>query len=128
MTVELPREPIHSPFGAAQREEPSMNVRQNRHPADLLADTRAEIKALQKRENDLRRQLVESGDFTGAEWKAQIVNRTQERLDCGAVIKHFGKTVLQPFLKTLKFDQIYLKRRKQARLADLQTQLKQADE
>ena len=99
-------------FASQRREEPSMNARQNRHPADLLADTRAEIKALQKRENELRQQLIESGDFIGAEWKAQIVNRTQERLDCGAVIEHFGKTALQPFLKTLKFDQVYLKRRK----------------
>jgi len=89
-----------------------VNARQNRHPADLLADTRAEIKALQKREDDLRRQLIESGDLIGAEWKAQIVNRTQERLDCGAVIKHFGKTALQPFFKMLEFDQVYLKRRK----------------
>ena len=89
-----------------------MNARQNRHPADLLADTRAEIKALQKRENELRQQLIESGDLIGAEWKAQIVNRIQGRLDCSAVIKHFGKTALQPFLKMLEFDQVYLKRRK----------------
>ena len=99
-------------LASQRREEPSMNTRQNRHPADLLADTRAEIKALQKREDDLRRQLVESGDLTGAEWKAQIVNRTQKRLDCDALIKHFGKTALQPFFKTLEFDQVYLKRRK----------------
>jgi hypothetical protein len=78
----------------------------------LLADTRAEIKTLQKREDELRRQLIESGDLTGSEWKAQIVNRTQERLDCGAVIKHFGKSALQPFLKMLAFDQVYLRRRK----------------
>ena len=89
-----------------------LHARQNRHPADLLADTRAELKALQKREDALRRQLVESDDLTGAEWKALIVNRTQERLDCGAAIKHFGKTALQPFLKRLEFEQVYLKRRK----------------
>jgi hypothetical protein len=70
------------------------------------------MKVLQKREDELRRQLVESGDLTGAEWKALIVNRTQERLDCGAVIKHFGKTALRPFFKLLEFDQVYLKRRK----------------
>jgi hypothetical protein len=99
-------------LASQRRDEPSMSARQNRHPADLLADTRAEIKALQKREDNLRRQLVESGDLTGAEWKAQIVNRTQERLECSAVIKHFGKAALQPFLKTLEFDQVYLKRRK----------------
>jgi hypothetical protein len=39
----------------------------NRHPADLLADTRAELKALQKREDELRRQLVASDDLIGAE-------------------------------------------------------------
>ena len=99
-------------LASQRREEPSMHARQNRHPADQLADVRAEIRALQQREDELRRQLVESGDLTGAEWKAQIVNRTQERLDCDAVIKHFGKTALQPFLKRLEFEQVYLKRRK----------------
>jgi hypothetical protein len=39
---------------------------------------------------ELRQQLIESGDLTGSEWKAQIVNRTQERLDCSAVIAHLA--------------------------------------
>ena len=44
-----------------------MDTRQNRHPVDLLADTRAEMKVLQKREDELRRQLVASDDLIGAE-------------------------------------------------------------
>jgi hypothetical protein len=88
-----------------------MKTRTNRHPADALADVREEIKALQQREDVLRQELLASDDRIGTEWEATIHSRAQERLDTGAVIKHFGKSTLRPFFKRIEFAQIYLKRR-----------------
>jgi hypothetical protein len=72
----------------------------NRHPADALADVRAEIKQLEIREAELRNELLaDSADRRGVEWEAVIKNRSQDRVDAKAAIKHFGEDVLRPFFE-----------------------------
>lgn len=85
----------------------------NRHPADALFDVRAEIKILKAREEKLRVQLLApDADRVGAEWEAQINHQERERLDSKAVVEHFGREALRPFLKTGEVDVLRLKPRK----------------
>ena len=84
----------------------------NRHPADALADVRAEIKMLETREEKLRQQLIAGDDRVGVDWQATVLSRTHERLDVDALLKHFGREALVPFFKSVSFAQVYLKRRK----------------
>jgi len=54
----------------------------NRHPADRLAEVRAEIAALQAEEDGLRRELLRAGaSLVGVEHVARIDEGTQRRLD-----------------------------------------------
>lgn len=82
----------------------------NRHPADLLADVRAEIKQLQIQEAELRNELLhaEASDRSGIQWIAQVCNVTQERLDAKAAIRHFGDAI-RPFLTSSTMQQVRLK-------------------
>jgi hypothetical protein len=84
----------------------------NRHPADLLADVRAEIKQLEIQEAELRDQLLaDDADRSGVQWEAVIRTYSQERLDTKAVIKHFGAAI-SPCLKQVEFEAVTLRRRK----------------
>ena len=65
----------------------------NHHPADELADVRAEIKQLQIREAELRSELLADGaDRCGVQWEAVIQDRSQDLLDVKAAVAHFGKS------------------------------------
>ncbi len=84
----------------------------NRHAADALADVRSEIKQLQKREEELRDELLQHGaNRVGDDWEATVRHCEIERLDTAAVIKHFGKAVLRQFFTDIAFDAVYLKKR-----------------
>jgi hypothetical protein len=65
----------------------------NRHPADELADVRAEIKQLQIREAELRIELMTS-DRHGVQWTAIVETKNYERLDTKAVIEHLGREAM----------------------------------
>ena len=84
----------------------------NRHPADELADVRADIKQLELREEELRRALLADGaDRLGVQWEAAIQDRAQERLDAKAAIEHFGTAAMKPFLRKIEFRVVKLKYR-----------------
>lgn len=73
----------------------------NRHPADALADVRAEIKQLKIREAELRHELLKAheSDRRGVHWRARVRNITLEHLDAKAAIKHFGQEAMNPFMR-----------------------------
>jgi hypothetical protein len=82
----------------------------NRHPADALADVRAEIKQLQIQEAELRNELLQAdADRRGLEWEAWVWNCNQERLNIKAVKEHFGDAI-KPFLRPSKIQNVRLRR------------------
>jgi hypothetical protein len=75
-----------------------MEVRHNRHPADELADVRAEIRAAQVREAELRAVLLDGAcGREGADFVARVAILKQARLDIEAAKKHLG-AALKPFM------------------------------
>jgi hypothetical protein len=78
-----------------------MSFPSNIHPADELFALRAQIKALQDRESELRDALMETNDAgrEGAEYRAFIIPSTRETLDKAAITLALGKDVIEPFLK-----------------------------
>jgi hypothetical protein len=81
----------------------------NRHPADALADVRAEIKQLKIQEAELRNELLAVGaNLCGVQWEAFIKDRSQERLDVKAAVKHFGREAMRPFMKKVKATEVRL--------------------
>jgi hypothetical protein len=88
----------------------------NRHPADELADVRAELKALQAREAELRAVLLKEGaDREGVGYVAQAFTHKQARLDVGAVKEHFGAAVLEPFMVAQEVRQVRLSAKEESR-------------
>jgi hypothetical protein len=74
-------------------------VKTNRHPADELADIRAQIVCLKARENELRHALLSDGvNLRGDEWRATVRLQSRECLDVAAVKQYFGEETLKPFL------------------------------
>jgi hypothetical protein len=85
----------------------------NRHPADQLADVRAEIKALETREQQLRGQLLATAhDRIGDEWVAEVQNCEQRRLDAQACIRRFGTAALAPYFSITRFPVVKLRPRR----------------
>jgi hypothetical protein len=85
----------------------------NRHPADLLADTRAEIKQLEIQEAELRQQLLaDDADRCGVQWEAAVRNYNQDRIDTKALIEHFGHAAIAPFFRQVEVRALTLRRRK----------------
>jgi hypothetical protein len=83
----------------------------NHHPADELADVRAEIKQLQIREAELRSELLADGaDRCGVQWEAVIKDYSQDRINAKAAIAHFGREALRPFMKQVKATEVRLTR------------------
>jgi hypothetical protein len=75
-------------------------VPRNRHPADELADTRAQIRALERRETELRRIIIGNPDQRdGEEFKASVGERPCERADLKALKRDLGLNVLRPYLR-----------------------------
>jgi hypothetical protein len=85
----------------------------NRHPADLLADTRAEIKQLEIQEAELRQHLLTNGaDRRGVQWEVAVRKYDQDRIDTKALVEHFGHAAIAPFLKQVEVQALMLRRRK----------------
>ena len=81
----------------------------NIHPADEMQALRAQIKALQDRESQLRDVLLAANDAgrEGAAYRAFVMVSTRETLDKNAITAALGKDVVEPFMqksemKTLK--------------------------
>jgi hypothetical protein len=70
----------------------------NRHPADELADTRAEMRRLEGREEELRAYLLEHpDDRIGDEHVASVGEQQRKRIDLKALADEIGLSVLQRF-------------------------------
>lgn len=73
----------------------------NRHPVDDLHDVREQLGILKRRERELREEVLDNpDDLEGDECAAQIREHSYETLDIEAVIAHFGRERLRPFLIT----------------------------
>jgi hypothetical protein len=72
-------------------------LRRNRHAADELAEVRAEIRALEARQEELRQTLIaaEPEDRIGAAYGAEVYTTETARLDRKALTKRFGADVLE---------------------------------
>jgi len=76
----------------------------NIHPADELADIRAEQKRLEKRADELRDQLLADGaDLKGDVYTAVLVPGVRETLDRKAITEAFGEAAVKPFIKSTSF-------------------------
>ncbi|CUU13823.1 hypothetical protein CDS [Bradyrhizobium sp.] len=72
----------------------------NRHPVDLLADIRAEIKTLRHREELLRAEVLDHPeDLAGDEHDAMICETMVERVDLELMKRELGLLFLRPFLR-----------------------------
>ena len=82
----------------------------NRHPADELADVRAEIKQLQIREAELRHELLNGADPYGVQWQPSVWSKINKTLDSRRVIAHFGQDAMRPFFREIAVRAVHLKR------------------
>jgi hypothetical protein len=73
-------------------------VMQNRHPADELADIRADIKRLEGREQELRAYLLEHpNDRVGIEHIVTFGEQRRKHVDLRALADEIGASLLQRF-------------------------------
>jgi hypothetical protein len=87
-------------------------LKTNSHPADRLAETREQIKALKAKEKALRQELIASPqDRSGAEWVASITQKSSDRYDLPAIVRHFGTAALQQFKSSTSTTFVRLKRK-----------------
>jgi hypothetical protein len=84
-------------------------ITSNRHPADELAGTRAQLRELKERESELRAELLErrGEDLLGETFAAVPCVQVRESLDIAAAKKRLGKA-LRPFLSKRSITQIRL--------------------
>jgi hypothetical protein len=81
----------------------------NRHPADELADVRAQIRSLQERETELRTTILNGKcSLAGDDYIAVVQTRPQNRVDIPALRKHFG-AALKPFMRAREVTQVWIK-------------------
>jgi hypothetical protein len=107
--------------------EATMMLLRNRHPADDLADVRAEIKQLQIREAELREELVQANaDRRGVQWEATVYQRSREQLDLKAAKKQLGRDVLTPFLRQITFQNVRLKHTRKSKVRAIARELEAA--
>jgi hypothetical protein len=84
----------------------------NVHPADELAELRAQKAALDKRIDALRDQLMEDGaDLTGDEYRAVLVPSVRETLDRKAITEAYGEKAIAPFIKKTSFSTVKLEKK-----------------
>lgn len=81
----------------------------NRHPADELADLRAELRRLEDREANLRDMLLAEGaDLVGSEHVARIVASPQHRLDRELLEQRFGAAAVRACRKPVTVTMVRL--------------------
>ena len=81
----------------------------NRHPVDRLADVRRQIAELEK-EGERLRQMIFDGKctLTGDSHIAAIHEIQRENLDRPAVLSHYGRDALAPFLRRTEYTLVKL--------------------
>ncbi len=88
----------------------------NRHSVDQLADVRAQIKALQEREAELRDALLQMAEacgpkIAGDEWEAEVKETQTTRLDAGLARLKLGPEIYDSLCKTSTQRSVRLKLR-----------------
>ena len=85
---------------------------QNRHPADELFDTRAEIRRLEDREEELRAYLLEHpDDRKGTDYEASIGTQQRKRIDFQALADEIGASLLGRFTSYITVAVVKLRQR-----------------
>jgi|SRR5215831_987588 len=69
---------------------PAKKKSQNRHPVDMLFDTREAIKALQEVERRCKEEIMTSGNYVGDEHVCVPKTSSRKTLDRGMLEKKFG--------------------------------------
>jgi hypothetical protein len=87
--------------------------RQNRHPADVLADVRAEIKRLQAREHELREiLLMPNADLAGDEYSAAVREyKTRQALGYHQLVERLGLELANECSRQVERIAVYLHKR-----------------
>jgi len=70
---------------------PKVSKSQNRHPVDMLADVRAQIKVLESQERALRDDILRTGDTNGDENVAMVKHSSRNLLDRPMLEARFGR-------------------------------------
>jgi hypothetical protein len=81
----------------------------NRHPADLLADVRAQKRELELREKELRDYLVAHGDDrVGGEFLAEVESYEYAYVRAKEAVRRFGRAALRGLLVEKDAQRIWL--------------------
>lgn len=73
----------------------------NRHPVDELADVRAEMHRLEKRERELRKMILNGECLSmGDDYEADVVMQRRNTLDTKEIKRQLGLEALQRFMFT----------------------------
>jgi hypothetical protein len=83
----------------------------NRHPADRLADVRAEIKKLEAEEAELRAYLEHPDDREGADYVVSIASQFRKRVHLKRLADEIGASLLQRFTSYTSFFAVRLRER-----------------
>jgi hypothetical protein len=88
----------------------------NRHPADELADIRAEVRRLETHANTLRAYLLENpDDRVGDDYIADASIRQYRRVDLDALADEVGEDVVEQFATYRESPLIRTRKRRPAR-------------
>jgi hypothetical protein len=83
----------------------------NRHPVDELADVRAQMHELEKRERELRKMILSGEcDTVGDEYEAAVVMQRRSRLDTREIKRQLGLEALERFMMSAEVAIVKLER------------------
>lgn len=90
-----------------------VKLRTNRHPADELAEIRAQIKLLSLREEELRAQILASdeSELTGYHYRARVDVWTNPRFDYRLLRETFPSDQLESCTKIVETRRVTLEKR-----------------
>ncbi|MBR0746190.1 hypothetical protein JQ582_19855 [Bradyrhizobium japonicum] len=81
----------------------------NRHPVDRLADVRAEIRQLQLVEQELRAEILRTGDMIGDDNEATLTEMETERIDLERMKVELGMITVRPYLRKKLVARLHVK-------------------
>jgi hypothetical protein len=78
------------------------------HPIDELAEIRERIKALQRREQELREKIIAMNNRHGQAYVATVADAHSTSVNIKDITRALGEKVVAPFLRTTHFKRINL--------------------
>lgn len=78
---------------------PKPKITRNRHPVDRLADLREQIKLMQAEADELRSDIMRTGDYVGADYMAVPKTTVRRLLDRPTLELTFGKAAVDKCCK-----------------------------